>query len=293
MFRKTSYFFRQSFKSIKRRLYACLASMCIVASVFMLIGVFLSAGINTYALTKKIGDSCQINVYLNDDMEDNDVLDVKKDIMKINGVRDVTFLSKGERLAKVTEDVYGGESIYNEGNNPLRDSYIVTAADVTEVQRIYNEICDIDCVDETVKNSDVVDGIITLTDVLKGVGLTLLILFAILAVLVISGIIRLCVASYADEIKIMRIVGATDGFILTPFIIEGVLIAVFGALIAAGLTVAGYEILMQRMSYIISADASYFVGTGKIAAVITPIFVISGAVVGAMGSFMSARKCLK
>ncbi len=293
MFRKTAYFFKQSFKSIKRRLYACVASVCIVAAVFMLMGVFLSAGINACVLTEKLGDSCQINVYLKDDMEDKDISDVKKDILKIQGVSDVTFLSKGERLDKVTEDVYGGESIYDEENNPLRDSYIVTAADVTEVQRIYDEICDIDGVDEAVKNSDVVDGIITLTDVLKGVGLMLLILFALLAVLVISGIIILCVTSCADEIKIMKIVGATDGFILTPFIIEGVMIAVFGALIAAGLTVAGYEILMQRMSYIISADASYLAGTGKIAAVITPVFVISGAVVGAMGSFMSARKCLK
>ena len=121
----------------------------------------------------------------------------------------------------------------------------------------------------------------------------MLILFALLAVLVISGIIRLCVASYEDEIKIMKIVGATDGFILAPFIIEGVLIAVLGALISAGLTVVGYAILMQRMDYILSGDVLAFVGTGKIAAVITPVFVMSGAVVGAVGSYISARKCLK
>ena len=293
VFRKTAYFFKQSIKSIRRRLYACVASVCIVAAVFMLMGVFVSAGINVYALTEKLGDSCIINVYIEDYAQEDIISDIKKDIIKIQGVRDVIFMSKAERLDKVTEDVYGGESIYNEENNPLRDSYIVTASDASEVQRIYNEIQDIEGVDEAVKNGDVVDGIITFTDVLHSVGVILLILFALLAVLVISGIIRLCVASYEDEIKIMKIVGATDGFILAPFIIEGVLIAVLGALISAGLTVVGYAILMQRMDYMLSGDVLAFVGTGKIAAVITPVFVMSGAVVGAVGSYISARKCLK
>lgn len=294
MIKKAAYFFRQGIKNIKRRLSSSLVSICVVAAVFLIIGVFISVGLNVNVLARKLGDSCEINVYMAEVAPASPMQNVEEELRKIQGVKNVRFCSKDERLAKVTEDVYGEEeNLFADGVNPLRDSYIVTAYNLSDVQRISEDVKAVDGVEEIVINSDIISAVNMLLRVLRSIGVILVIIFILLATLIVSGAIRLGMASSEEEIKIMKIVGATDGFITAPFVIQGVVLGIAGALVAIAITALGYEAVAQRVDYIISTDLVTLVATSRIVLVITPIFVVSGAVLGALGSLSAARKYLK
>ncbi len=289
MIEKIAYLFTQGIRNIKWRMSFCAISVSVITAVLLILGIFVAAGLNVNSLTEKLGDSCEINVYVRDGADG-----IEQELIKIHGVKKVRFCSKDERLAKVTEEVYGTEeSLFAEGINPLRDSYIVTVSELSQINQIYGDIEAVDGVEDVIKNSDIISDVSALIKVVRNVGIIIAIILILIAILIISGTIRLSVASGEEEIRIMKIVGATNSFITLPYIIQGVILGVVGALIALMLTAFGYETVSQRIAYIISTDIVTLVGNGKVILVSLPLFVVSGAAVGAFGSFFAVRKYLK
>lgn len=294
MFKRASYFLKQSIRNIFSRRTMNIATVFIVISVLVLLGFFLAAGLNINAFMGRIGDSREINVYLSNETDGYSILDIESQLKEIDGVGEVKFYSRSDRLKKVTDEVYGEDGYaFTDETNPLRDSYILVISDFADAERISKEASDIAGVEEVVKNSDIIRGIDMISNMIRWVGIWMNVIFILVAIFIISNSIKLGISSCEEEIKIMKIIGATDKFVSAPFIIQGLLIGVFSAMIASAVVLSGYGMVAAKLGLMVSADIISFAAVGEIAVVILPILFAIGIVIGVVGSITSVRIYLK
>lgn len=288
------YFLKNGIKNIIGHKLMALASVCIMAASLMLLGLFVAGGLNISSLMDKIGSSYEINVYLEEGAGGRSIDDIEGDLNAIGGVAKVRFFSREDRLEKVTSEVYGEEGYAFAGeNNPLRDSYIITVSDLSQTERISAVAAEIDGVSEVIENQDILGGIETITKSVKNIGLWIMLIFLLLSIFIISNTIKLGVSAQGDEIGIMKSVGATSWFIRGPFVMQGLLLGIFGAAPASLILIVGYNAVLNKISGAITPDIMTLIGTGEIAGYILPLFFGIGILVGIIGSYTAAGKYFK
>ncbi len=292
--RKFGYFFSQGIKYMTSHKLMSFASICIVTASLVLFGLFSAIGINVNSLIDQLGSSYEINVYLSKDNNRPQPQIIENDLEDIDGVSAVKYFSREDRLKKVTEEVYGEDAYaFEEGENPLRDSFIITISDLSLVNRITNDISMVEGVDEIVQSNDIVANIEKISDAVKNAGIILFIIFILISVFIISNTINLGMVSHGEEIKIMNIVGATKGFIRTPFLIQGFLFGIIAALIASCLVIFGYEFVLNKIIAMFGTGTLKFITTKDLALFMVPAFFAIGSVIGVFGSASSVKKYLK
>lgn len=216
------------------------------------------------------------------------------EISKLPGVVKVEFTSRDEALKQLKEDFGEQQDLLaglEEGDNPLRDEIRIEAGDVKSVPAIGEAVRVMPGVGNVNYGQDWVKTLITLTASIRLGGAGLVALLIIATVLTISNTIRLAVYARRREISIMKLVGATDWYIRRPFMMEGVFLGVFGALIAMALSGWGYNKVVAYLDQNIG-----FVPLVRPEQVLmnqTVVLVVLGGLLGAIGSMISMRKFLK
>lgn len=287
---KAAYFIKQGVLNIVSHKLMSAASICIVAAALALIGLFAAVGININEFMQRIGSSYEINVYINSESE-RSISNIEGELKRIPGVKSVSFYSREDRLEKVSREVYGDDGyVFKDGENPLRDSFIITVNDLTESDGISKAAEDVDGVDEVIRSKDIIGGIDTATRAVRNIGIWIMAVLVILAVFIVYNTIRLGMSSFENEIGIMRIVGASETFIIGPFVVQGLVLGTAGAVLADILILIGYQIAVSNISALISGLITELVGIGRIAAVLTPILTAAGGVIGIGGSLAAALR---
>ncbi len=288
------YFLKNGMKNITSHKLMALASVCIMAASLMLLGLFVAGGLNVNSIMDKIGDSYEINVYLKNDASGRSISEIEDELNDISGVSKVKFYSREDRLEKVTEEVYGEDGyVFTSENNPLRDSYILTVADLSVSERVSAVAAEIEGVEEVIQNQDIVGGIDTITRSVKTVGIWILLIFLILSIFIISNTIKLGISSQGAEIGIMKVVGATNGFIRGPFVMQGLLLGIFGATPASAFLLLGYNAVANKITTVVSPDLMTLISVYDIGKIIVPLFFGIGILVGIIGSYTAAGKYFK
>ncbi len=294
MLTNLKYFIKQGGKNIVSHKMMSFASVCIMAASFMLLGLFTAVGLNVNAFMDKLGDSCEINVYIKADAAGRSISDIEGDLKNIDGVSEVRFYSREDRLNKVTEEVYGKDGYaFSNDSNPLRDSYILIISDLSESEKISKDASEIAGVEEVIQNQDIISGIDVMTKAIKSIGIWIMLIFLLLAVFITSNTIKLGMVSHGEEIKIMKIVGATDEFIRAPFVIQGMLLGILGAIPASIAVSACYGVVINKVSAMVPSNIISFVSLGDTAMIIIPMFFAVGIVVGVIGSYTAAGRYFK
>ena len=294
MFEKISYFIKQGAGSIVRHKAMSVASVCIVAASLILLRILASEGLNINALMNKLGNSKEINVYIARDTKGHSIEDIESELKSIHGIGGIKFFSREDRLQKVANEIYGDEEyLFSGDENPLRDSYVVTVSDVTVLEDICHRIEGIGGVEEVVRSGDVINGLDALTSGMQSIYFWLMLIFLLISMFIISNTVKLGINSRSDEITVMKAVGATNGFIIAPFVVEAFLLGMIGATIASVAVVAGYAVLIGRTSLLIPSSIISFVNVGRIATVTVPLFFATGIIIAIAGCVLALRKHLK
>ena len=294
MFERISYFLKQGMGSILRHKAMSTASVCIVSASLILLGILASESLNINAFMNNLGDSKEVNVYISKCSKGYSIEDIESELKEINGIGDVKFFSREDRLQKAAQEVFGDdEYLFSGEENPLRDSFRVEVADITALEDICHRIEGIGGVEEVVRSGDVISGIDALTNGMRNIYLWLMLVFLLIATFIISNTVKMGINSRSDEIAVMKSVGATNGFIMAPFLIEAFLLGFTGALLASIFVVAGYSVLIGKTSLLIPSNIITFVNVGKITAVVVPVFFAMGILIGVVGCVFALRKHLR
>lgn len=241
-FKKLFYFTHESWTGFQRAgIMSVIATSTIAVSLFIL-GVFLLVFVNLHNVMDNLQSKLDIVAYLQDSLSKNDIDLVNMQIAQIPGVHRIEFISKETAWQTFKED-YSNITLdgYLE-QNPLPDSFKIAVRNLTYIRPVADRLEAVKGIEEVRCGGDIADRISGFIRALSLAGIIILGLLVSSTLMIVINTIRLTVIARENEITIMSLVGATRGFIKLPFIFEGMLFGLLGALIAlAGLKI-GYDL---------------------------------------------------
>ena len=273
-----------------------MASVTSISAVLMILGVILILilSINNFVLdtTTKFDE---IQVFLVDDLTEDQLTAIEDTAKDNEGVVSVMYQSKDQALDIFKED-WGDEAYLLEGleeKNPLPNSYIIKLKDLEYADNVVKSIKTLDGVEEVKYDKDVIDKLVAFADYIRLGGMAIIAVLVFVSVFIISNTIKLTVSSRRREINIMKYVGATNSFIRGPFIIEGVLFGLIGAVVSIFIVYYGYEYFFDLVNDKLYTLFSVFLVTPKmIFKDISIIFLAIGVGIGGLGSIVSLKRFL-
>ncbi len=290
---RLTYFLGQSLKGLWRNGIMTVASITVLMSCLVVMGSFALMIFNIDANLEKLGLLNEIVVFIDETKNDEEVADIGKQIERLDNVASVTFISKDEALAEEKEKYSEYSGLYElvEGDNPLRDSYVIKYEDNSKVSTLDYQIGQIDGI---AKKNNRLDLAMKIENIKSSISLVLIWFMAILfvvSIFVIINTIKLAVHSRRAEITIMRYVGATDWFVILPFIFEGIFIGILASAFAFFIQWYIYSYVVNMMDG--TFDFLTIISFGDIGYYVAAIFLGIGVVTGIIGSTISTRKYLK
>ena len=294
------YSMKQGVKNIGRNKMFSIASIATMAACIFLFGLFYSIVINFNYIVEKAEEGVAITVFFEEDATKSQKDKIGDELKTADGVLEVNYISADEAWDKFKGDYFGESGDLAEGfksDNPLAnsDNYEVYMEDVSKQKDVVAFAEGLEGV-RKVNKSDVVAK--TLTSVNKLVGYVSVAIIAILlavSIFLISNTVTMGITVRREEIAIMKYIGAKDGFVRAPFVIEGLIIGAVGAVIPLVMLYFMYD---KAISYIMTRFSLLnnivdFLPVATVYKTLLPVGIILGVGIGFLGSFFTIRKHLK
>ncbi len=286
---------KQGFQGMWRNRTMGLASVGSITAVLVILGIVLIIvlSINNVVIeTKNKFD--EIQVFLEDNADEEQLTKIENRIKETDGVNSVVFQSK-EQALNIMREEWGDEGYLLEGleENPLPNSYVIQLKDIKYADNVVDKIKGMSGIEEIKYYKDIIDKMLTVSRYIKIGGIAIIAILMFISVFIISNTIKITVAARRREISIMKYVGATNGYIRGPFIIEGILLGVVGAGLSILIVNFGYKYLFKVINerlYIIFTV--YLVSPYVLFQDIVIIFLAIGIGIGVLGSLLSLKRFL-
>ncbi|MGI6451519.1 MAG: permease-like cell division protein FtsX [Desulfitobacteriia bacterium] len=286
------YIILQALVSLKRNIWLSLASVLTVTISLTLLGSAIFFLANTTQVAETFESQLEIAVFLEKDYPREQLSALQKQLEQMAGVASVVLTTQ-EQAVWQFEETMGTDSLLEDlgGINPFPDKFTIAATEATLVEGIAMEIMNIDGVAKVRYGQGILEKLIDFTHWLRWLGIAVVAAFSFASVLLISLSIKTNVNSRAKEIQIMRLVGASNAFIRWPFLIEGLLIGMVGALVAITVVGLAYNWLLQ---YIITSLAFMpIVANQQFIINVLLLMLLCGMAMGGLASAISVRAYLK
>lgn len=291
-FSTKEYFIKETYKSIRRNGFMSIASVSTVAVSLLVLGMFLLMFLNTNNLAQHLESQVQISVYMQDSATPQDLKNTEAQLKKMPGVVKVIPVTKAQALERFKDRLGDQKQLLASlgKENPFPNSFDVHVDSPEKIKAISEPISKLPKVETAKFGQEIVEHLFRLTKILRFGGVILVVFLAMATLFIISNTIRLTVFARRKEVIIMRYVGATDWFIRWPFMLEGMTLGFFGAVIASliidityGAFLSNVHATLAFLPMLSATPLLYYV---------TAFLLVAGTGIGALGSFISLRKFL-
>ena len=293
------YLVKQGFKNLWNNRLMSLASVGVLVSCMLLIGAAALLSVNVSSIVDAVEDQSEAIVYLEDGLDDAAIEEVRDGLIATGKVATIEFISKEDALLGMMESMGDDGMLFDAyaKENNLPDSFRVTFDDVSDLENTVMHI-------EALLGVDSVSALTEVAEVITGVknmayagGMIIIGLLIAVSLMIIGNTIKITVFSRKREVNIMKYVGATNGFIRLPFIVEGITLGVVSGWLSFGIIYFAYDYLVKWVS---SQTATWF---GQIISELVPFSAVSqylligfiggGAFIGLFGCVAFIGKHLK
>lgn len=292
MLRFLAFSLRRAWQGFWRNALMSLAATATMVLMLLLLGGFWILQAGLLAGLQFVEQKVEVVADLRDDAPPAEVDALRRRLLAEPVVRSVDYVSKDEALARFRERLAAqGEQDLTRylDTNPLRASLEVKLADPRAAGTITDELRREPIVESVTDIENLVDRVLTVTNVLRTAGAVVLIVVGIIVLFIVVNTIRLAVLARADEIEIMRLVGASDAFIRWPFVFEGTLVGLLGAVATLGLLGLAAEPIGR---FLFDFFRVLPLEVGSLARDVTLLVLGTGLGLGALGSWISVRTYL-
>lgn len=298
IFRMLGRSIRDAFKSVIRNFSLSLASISCITITLIIVAIAIMASFNVQNFTKEIEKDLTIVIFLNNDATEEDVTSVEQRLRKIPNVdkKSITFESKQE----VKEDMQKESEVFdtvldewNDSESPLKDTFQVKVKNVENISATAKKIEKIDQVNTVRYGEGMVDKMITAFSSIEKVTYGIVVALVVVTVFLIINTIKLTISARRREIGIMRLVGASNFTIKTPFIIEGMILGLLGSIVPIIFTTYGYLAFYNHFDGYLFTQLIQLIKPEPFIYSTAGIVVIIGILVGMVGSAGAVRKYLK
>ena len=298
IFRMLGRSIRDAFKSVIRNFSLSLASISCITITLIIVAIAIMASFNVQNFTKEIEKDLTIVIFLNNDATEEDVTSVEQRLRKIPNVdkKSITFESKQE----VNEDMQKESEVFDtvldewdDSESPLKDTFQVKVKNVENIALTAKKIEKIDQVNTVRYGEGMVDKMITAFSSIEKVTCGIVIALVVVTIFLIINTIKLTISARRREIGIMRLVGASNFTIKTPFIIEGMILGLLGSIVPIIFTTYGYLAFYNHFDGYLFTQLIQLIKPEPFIYSTAGIVVIIGILVGMVGSAGAVRKYLK
>lgn len=284
--------FSNIFKN-KKQAMTSIGMMCVTMLIF---GIFFVIGENLNHFVEQVKAEQGIQVFMKLDSTDEQISKLKQELLAIDGVNTVDFISQAQALQQIKER-FGEKAYLLEGRDEsiFQVSYVVTLTDLSKSSNIQDKIKNLENVDEIRSSNETIG---TLVKIAKGIRIATYVIsicLIIFAIFIIANTIKLTVHARRREISIMKYVGATNGFIRWPFAVEGMIIGVIAGAISTGLLAVIYSVAVGNDGFVnfISKMGLTLLHFSDMINLVVIVYLVLGIGIGVLGSTISMRKYLK
>ncbi len=284
------YLMKEGIRGIFLHGFMSFAAVCVTVACLLIVGSFSSLVYNVNIMVEDLNKTNEILVYIDSELPDAEAKSVGTQINQIANVQNAVFVSREEALEKFVAEHQENEAFSGVEAEDLRHRFVVTLVDNDQMEKTVASIESIAGVAKINAAYELAEGFSTLQDVLHIASLAVIAVLLVVSLLIISNTVKLAMYDRRDEIAIMKMVGATNGFIRLPFVVEGFVLGMLGAAIAFGLEWMMYDGLISRLAAVDTLKLFSFVPFAQLLWPMVATFAAAGLFVGIVGSWTSIRK---
>lgn len=286
------YLLREGIRGIFLHGLMSFAAICVTIACLIIMGSFSLILYNLNVMVKDLEKDNQILVYIDDTYSEAQAKSVGSQINMIANVGKAEYISRQQALDNFVaeqgdEELFGGVQA-----DTFRDRYAVFLLDNDQMQQSVDEIKQIAGVADVSVRYEIYSGFQTVQRVLNIASVAIIMVLLVVSLFIISNTVKLAMYARREEIAIMRMVGATNGFIRWPFVVEGFFLGIFGAAIAFFLEWGLYNVLASKIASVDALQIISVVPFTSVLVVMAVAYAITGFIVGVFGSLLSIRKFL-
>lgn len=291
------YIVEDALTNLRRSGWGGVASVATIAVSFVIVGIFLIITGNLGALVADWKEQFQVTVFLEDTITGDQLALLRKRVQSERAVRSMTYTSKADALQQFKREMQGKESLLEGlGENPIPASLQLRVHEAYQtpeaLKQLTASLSRLEGVEDVMYGQEWVDRLSSVIQVLRLLGLSVGLALGLASLLIVSNTIRLAVYARAEEIEVMRLVGATRLHIRLPFVLEGVIQGTLGAVLALLLLFGAYRATLWQIQ--MTPGQIFGMGVGSfLAPEWVLLLLLVGAGVGAFGSLISVGRFLR
>ena len=287
------YLLREGFRGVFLHGFMSFAAVCVTVACLIIMGTFSLVLYNVHVMIVDLEKENQVLVYIDEDYSEAEAKSVGSRINLISNVHEAKFVSREQALDNFVGKQSDTTAFNGVDASILRDRYEVTVEDNSLLEQTVAEIEKIDGVAEVSAHYEIANGFQSLQKVLNIASMVIIIVLFVVSLFIISNTVKLAMYSRSEEIAIMKMVGATDSFIRLPFVVEGFILGMLGAVIAFFLEWGLYDFLQAKIAVVDTLRLFQIVPFAEVIELVAISYALTGFAVGVVGSLLSIRKFLK
>ncbi len=289
-------FISEAFKSIFKNGFMTVASIIVVIVCLSLFGTFEIITMNMNYFSQQISDQCQLQVFLQKDLTDEEISAVSDKLSNIQYIKEKTYQTGKELFDNFKKGVDPDKLYAYEGvpDSVMQNSFKIILTDTEYADKAVKQISRIDGVDRVTNKEEAVKFVNTAKKFVNNISIWIVIIFALISIFIISNTIKLTLYSRRKEINIMKYIGAKDYYIRGPFVTEGIIVGLISAAIAFAGTYYSYNAIIASLTSMFKiGDVVKFMKFDDMLITIIASYAAMGIGLGAIGSGVSIRKYLR
>ena len=286
------YFFREGSRNMFSHGFMSFAAIGITVACLLIMGTFSLVAYNADYNLKNLQKENAILAFIDETLSDEDARALQSKVEAVPNVADATFVSREQARDSYVAQYDENDLYANLDPSIFRHRFVIHLQDDALLSETVEALRQVDGIAK-VRADEAISGFITARNVASVISVTLIVILLIVSVFIISNTIKLTTFDRRDEIAIMKMVGATNGFIRWPFVFEGLLIGVFGAVIGFGLQWLLYNAIANGIAGSDTLQLLRVVSFAKIWWPVAGVFLLAGVLVGVGGSLTAIRKFLQ
>ena len=292
------YLIGEGFRNVFKNKKSTIASLIIMCATMFVFGIFFAVSQNINHITKTIEEQQGMQVFIKNEATADQKVELKDKIRSnqyVNTIEEKTKAEALEDLKRMFKDRKSLWDTYSGDNNPFKDSYIVTLTDLTKAEEVKSDISKSSIVSSVEVRTDTINALVKIADGINIITTVILIILIFISIFIITNTIKLTVHARRKEISIMKYVGATNGFIRWPFMVEGMLIGLISVLISLLILAFSYNAVVTQIqqSLINSMINIPLLTFQELFKTLLIVYLVLGIGIGALGSAISMKKYLE
>jgi len=290
---KIGYLIKEGFKSIITHGFMSFATVTIVVACLVIMGSFTLIAVNISGMISELESNNEIVAYVEETFTEEQARALEVAIVTMPNVDSCEFVTREQAMEKFASQ-YEDQSLFADVDaSVFRDRYVIRLDDISLTEQTQNSLYGITGIADVNAYLEVAEGFVTVRNVVSAVSMILIVILVVVSIFIMSNTIKLATFSRREEIAIMKMVGASNAFIRFPFIVEGLVLGLFGGLLAFLIEWGVYDIVTNRVMMGLMGNLITVVPFAELKMMVLAIFAGIGLVVGAFGSSIAIRNYLR